>query len=334
MSDDGEEEDEEICPFDCCPEEGCVSSICPECWTEGCGLDGAFGCCADVVDVINPCLDAVAKGICFLGSPIAFPLIFCFDPSPHTNESSGWSVSMLRAPLKRPFACCFATICMPCGQWDLRRRALDGDFTKYKLWQGYHDGPQCFATVCPSAPITIESGTYGEQDCPRAFLFLEVCCLGLTCSPCCSFYVSRQYMMEDRDLDIDPTEARFGKCQEFFYNVMETIMMIACCAQCFGCCVGCCAPDSEGAQELEEETRGCSSALYDIARTIRNGLTSVEVLAIGCMSAQMVHEHIVGVRGEKTKLVNGEDDDKDDDDDSDEEVELAAPNSNEMKRDD
>ena len=77
--------------------------------------------------------------------------------------------------------------------------------SKYKLWQGYHDGPQCMARRCPGAPITIEAGTYGEQNCPEAFLCLEVWCAAGIWSMCCAFDVTRRMVREERGLGKDPT---------------------------------------------------------------------------------------------------------------------------------
>ncbi len=113
-----------------------VDTVCPECWKNGCGLDGCFGVCADGLEVVNPVVEQIGSLIWIFGSPLAFPCIFCFSPEPHTDESSGYEISMLQAPCKRPFTCCFATFCLPCCQWYNRRKVLGNDMTKYKLWQG------------------------------------------------------------------------------------------------------------------------------------------------------------------------------------------------------
>jgi hypothetical protein len=143
-------------------------------WTNGCGLNPLFSTCATVLEGVTPIVEQFGNCIWILGSPLAFPLVFCFSSNPHTNESSGYEISMCEAPYKRPITCCLSTLCVPCSQWYVRRVVLHNDMTKYKLWQGYHDGPQCCARSCPNAPITIKSGTYGEQDCPNFFLCLEV----------------------------------------------------------------------------------------------------------------------------------------------------------------
>ena len=115
--------------------DGCVDSTCPQCVQNGCGLDGAFGQCANCLETVSPCIEWLSDLIWVFGSPLAFPFIFCFDPG--TTESGGWRISMLESPLRRPLECCGAMTCCPCGQWYLRRQALGGDMSKYKLWQGY-----------------------------------------------------------------------------------------------------------------------------------------------------------------------------------------------------
>ena len=151
-----------------------VDQNCCAFWTNGCGLNPLFRTCAEVLEAVTPVVEQFGNVIWIFGSPLAFPLVFCFSPDPHTKESSGYEISMCEAPCRRPITCCFATLCVPCAQWHARRVVLQYDMSKYKLWQGYHDGPQCCARVCPKAPIIIRSGTYGEQKCPNLFLCLEV----------------------------------------------------------------------------------------------------------------------------------------------------------------
>ena len=258
----------------------------------GCGLNSCMGGCADALEVVTPVAETAAKVFWCLGSPLAFPIIFCFDSDPHTQESSGWDVGMMQAPMKAPLTCCMSTICVPCGQYYVRKHAvLNGDMTKYKLWQGRHDGPHCLAVHCPRAPITIEAGTYGEQKCPNLFLCAEVTCLGGCFAPCCAFDVSRDIMKEERSLGIDPVEARFEKCQGFFGELMACAACTACCLRCSSCLLGCIATESDGAQELSGEARRLSSACYSLSRTCFRGMIAVQIMAIGCMSSQMIHEH-------------------------------------------
>uniref|UniRef100_A0A7S3V5Q2 Uncharacterized protein n=1 Tax=Chaetoceros debilis TaxID=122233 RepID=A0A7S3V5Q2_9STRA len=259
---------------------------------EGCGCNECMGRCADVLECITPIAESSAKLICCLGSPLAFPLIFCFDSDPHTHESSGWNITMMQTPSKASLACCLSTICVPCGQFYVRKYAvLNGDMSKYKLWQGKHDGPHCLANYCKGAPCTIESGSYGEQKCPNAFLCAEVTCLGCgLCSPCCAFDVSRDMMKEERGLGTDPVEARFDKCQGFFGELMGCAACAACQLRILSCCLGSIATESEGAQELSGEARRLSSACARLSQICFRGLISVKIIAMGCMSAQMVHE--------------------------------------------
>jgi hypothetical protein len=267
-----------------------VAGNCPAWWKDGCGLNGCFGTCADGLEAVNPCMESIAGVIWIFGSPLAFPFIFCFSPDPHTHESSGYEISALQAPMYRPITCCSSMVCLPCAQWHLRRKVLGGDMTKYKLWQGQHDGPQCCARRCPGTFITIEAGTYGEQDCPDAFLCLEVWILGGMWSSCCAFDVSRRVLREERGLNTDPTEARQNKCTGFFGNIMTCMMQAGFCCCLTSCCLGLCAPDSEGAQECSGEAGRASRACCSIAHSLWKGIMYTKVITMGCMSAQMIHE--------------------------------------------
>jgi hypothetical protein len=242
--------------------------------------------------------------------------VFGFVDRPWPFHSS---FVLIRA--RRPIHCCLYTICAPCGQWILRRQLLDYDMTKYKLWQGYHDGPKCCATRCPGAPITIESGTYGESKCPNAFLCAEVWCLGCIWSACCSFDVNRRMIKAQRNLGEDPTKVRVIKCIGFFSRIMQSLFQLACCVCIASCCIGCCAPDSEGAQECSGEGSRASGACFSCARTIWKGIWSVKVIAMGCMSTQMDVEMKQGqpLVSQPTKQImqRGGDDTLDDDEDPD-----------------
>lgn len=276
-----------------------VCCACAKVWKEGCGCDGAFAGCADGLQRVQPCLQAFSSAIWCLGSPVAFPFVFCFSPEPHTNESSGWAISMLQAPCAEPCACCLTTVCLPCGQWELRRRALDGDWSRYKLWQGYHDGPHCCAAFFKGAPVVIEAGTHGEQSCPHAFLCAEVWCLGGPCSSCCAFDATRRLMQDHFALGTDPTEARQHKCAACFGNAAHQCSKAACCLCLAGCLAGCCAPESGGAQEFAADARHGAGACWRVAYTLHRGIWSVKLLAIGCMSAQMLHEQGLRARAER-----------------------------------
>lgn len=271
----------------------CLSGVCCDCWTEGCGpMDACFAGTADGLEMLNPIMEYVADLIWCLGSPLAFPLVFCFQaPRPDDMDppGGGWYLPMIDAPLARPLCCCCGmTLCAPCGQFYLRRRLLDGDMTRYRLWQGMHDGPHCLARRCPGAPITIQSGTYGEQNCPHAFLAAEVCCLGGCWSVCCAFDVNRRLIKQERTyLKDDPTEIRVNKCIGFFSALASKLCMLGCCVCVTSMCIGCCASESEGAQECSAAGQRAGGACRSCARTCWRGIWSVKVIAMGCMSTQM-----------------------------------------------
>lgn len=272
-------------------EADCVDRMCCDCWTGGCGLDGCFGCVASGLEAINPIMEYVADCIWICGSPLAFPLVFCFPPGQETEPpGGGWQISMMETPIRAPCQWCIFTMLPCCGQWYLRYKLLDGDMSKYKLWQGYHDGPHCLARQCPGAPCTIESGTYGESNCPHAFLCLEVSVLAGAWSVCCSFNVNRRMIKDERKLGNDPTENRVDSCIGFFSNLASQccclgVMVCVCSAA-----IGCCAPNSPGAQECSQEGGQAGAACRSCAQTCWRGIWSVKIIAMGCMSAQMDHE--------------------------------------------
>lgn len=268
--------------------QNCVGDNCCSCWTEGCGLDGCFGVVADGLETVNPCMERVADAIWIFGSPLAFPIVFCFGDGPETDPpGGGWRVPMILTPIKHPLRCCFYTACAPCGQFALRRKLLDNDMSRYKLWQGYHDGPHCLARRCEGAPITIEAGTYGEERCPNAFLAAEVCFLGCAFSVCCSFDVNRRMIKDQRNLDNDPLENRVNHCVGFFSDLASHLCMCGMCAWCGSCLIGLCAPDSEGAQECSGEGGRAARACFSCAHTCWKGIWSVKIIAMGCASSQM-----------------------------------------------
>ena len=283
--------------------QGCVNAICCDCWTNGCGLDGVFGTIADCLECAAGPLEYCADVIWCFGSPLAFPIVFCFSAEPQNSEQpqgpgGGWDITMLQSPVRNPLMCCFATLCPCCGQWVARREALHGDMSKYKLWQGQHDGPQCCARACPSAPITIRSGTYGEDKCPEAFLCLEVCCLGGIYSVCCAHNVTRRLVREEYGLGDDATEIRVTKCVDCFGTIMRACCHCALCLRCSSCLVGCCAPGSDGAQECSGDGARAARACFRIGMIIWRGIMSVKLIAMGCMTAQQsthLHNHDAGV---------------------------------------
>lgn len=199
-------------------------------------------------------------------------------------------MAMIATPVRSPLRCCFYTACAPIGQWHMRRQLLGGDMSKYKLWQGYHDGPVCLARRCPGAPFTIKSGTYGESQCPNAFLCAEVWFLGCAWSVCCSHDVNRRMIKEERRLGNDPLENRVNHCVGFFSSLANQLCMCGFCVHVASCCVGLCAPDSGGAQECSGEGGRAANACMSCAHTCWKGIWSVRLLALGCASSQMDFE--------------------------------------------
>ena len=272
-----------------------VQGVCCDCWTGGCGCDAGFGMIADGLEAINPCMESIADCIWILGSPLAFPIVFCFPPGEETDPpNGGWQMPMIQTPCQRPCHCLLYTACTPCGQWHMRRKALNYDMTKYKLWQGMHDGPQCCARRCPGMPIVIEAGTYNEDKCPNTFLCLEVWCLAGIWSTCCAFDVTRRLIKNERNLGTDPTEHRVNSCIGFFSRIARQLCACACCMYCTSCLVGCCAPDSAGAQECSGEAGRAARACFRCVHTCWRGIWSVKIIAMGCMSTQQHYELNVG----------------------------------------
>ena len=76
---------------------GAVDGACPNWWKQGCGCNACFGTVADVLEMVSPVVEQIGTCIWILGSPLAFPIIFCFPSEPHTRESSGYAIGMMEA---------------------------------------------------------------------------------------------------------------------------------------------------------------------------------------------------------------------------------------------
>lgn len=77
-----------------------VDKFCPAWWKEGCGAcNQCFGVCADGLETVTPIVEQCGSIIWIMGSPLAFPLIFCFPAAPHTRYVS-YGSSCLVCPLK------------------------------------------------------------------------------------------------------------------------------------------------------------------------------------------------------------------------------------------
>lgn len=239
---------------------------------------------ADAMDYFAEYSEYIGRLVGCFASPLAFPLVYCF-PADGDLGGSPWNVSMEEAPFKQPAVCCCSFCCLNLTQYWVRQRVLDGDMSRYKCFQGLRDGPYCCATCIPSAPFTFKAGTYGEQDCPAVCLCAEV-----AFCPYCAFQASREVQRSERSLGIDPTEVRVSKCLELFGQIAHCLCCVGCCIKCGGCCVGCCLGQTEGAQDFDASSQRLGNSLLQIANGIRRGMHWVIVIAVGCMSAQMVHE--------------------------------------------
>jgi hypothetical protein len=107
---------------------------------------------------------------------------------------------------------------------------------------------------------------------------------------CCSYGVNRRMIKEQRNLGDDPTEVRVESCIHFFSTIASQLCMIGCCCCITSKLVGCCASGSEGAQECSQEGTRAGNACLSCARTCWRGIWSVQLIAMGCASAQMEKE--------------------------------------------
>lgn len=128
--------------------------------------------------------------------------IFC-DDGPIDNDprptGARFKTDMMNAPCADPL-CCLASCFCPCpAAFVNRKRALEGDMTKYTCCQGYYDG------VCCCSP-----GECGEQSAPNLCLCLEV-----TCCHSCAVYSTRSLVMDQKNLQSDPMDRRIVRFNNF-----------------------------------------------------------------------------------------------------------------------
>lgn len=101
--------------------------------------------------------------------------------------------------------CLVGMICYPCCAFTTRKKALDGDMSKYTCCQGYMDG------ICCGLP---KAGTYGESTYPACCLCLEsCCCAGLNVSS------TRLFVMDRYELTSDPCDRRLIR----FNNALQCL---------------------------------------------------------------------------------------------------------------
>jgi len=114
------------------------------------------------------------------------------DPRPTGNA---FKTTLFDAPCNDPACCAAACFCHWCVQFELRRKVLNYDMTKYICCQGYANNC-CFT-----------AGTCGEQSCPEVCLCCEVLLF-----PCLSISATRLYVMDAKGLQSDPCDRRMIRC--------------------------------------------------------------------------------------------------------------------------
>lgn len=135
--------------------------------------------------------------------------------------SNTWHTDLSSACPSAPCYCCFATWCSWCASYQLRRRALYGDMSRYLCCNG--DWP------C--------SGRCGEQKCPSTCLCMEVIC----CFP--QSVASTRWMLQD-EMRIHNT-----KCDTAIVSVMICAQYLACC-----CWLAACITGEQSLQQLAQLT--------------------------------------------------------------------------------
>lgn len=110
-------------------------------------------------------------------------------------QGNMFKTGLMDAPCADPTCCCLACICNPCTQWELRRKILNYDMTKYSCCQGYLNCG-CF-----------RAGECCEQSCPECCL----CCEVVLC-PSCAISATRFYVMDWKGLQSDPCDRRLIRC--------------------------------------------------------------------------------------------------------------------------
>jgi len=143
--------------------------------------------------------------LCFGDGPI--------DGDPRAMYGNNWQTGMMEAPCKDPMCFCLGMLpcIMPCVQYKLREKALNGDISNYKCCQGYYDN-RCF-----------KAGKYGDTG--SAFcMCIEACC----CTEC-MVSSSRMLVMDSLDIMPDPCDnriIRFNNCLQLLSCVCWIASMI------------------------------------------------------------------------------------------------------------
>lgn len=125
------------------------------------------------------------------------------------NYPRTWKMDLFN-PCASPGFCCYALVCGYCASYQLRRRALYGDMSRYI----------CCAGSCPC------SGRFGEQSCPELCLCMEV-------SLCFAQSVaSTRYLIQD-EMQLQNTQ-----CDNCIIGTMICAQYLACICWLAACITG------------------------------------------------------------------------------------------------
>jgi len=160
---------------------------------------------------------------------------------------------MFRAPCAEPGCWCASTICMPCAQVHMRKKALNhvdpgSGWSNYECCQGMFGGFCC-----------LQPGKCGESSCPQVCMCAEACCFpGLAAS------VNSMVVRQKHSLGLDEDDVRLIRCS-------NCLMVFSVVLGCLGICF-----DWDGERECI---------------TIVNCIADVTFCCVsGCMTAQTYHE--------------------------------------------
>jgi len=118
-----------------------------------------------------------------------------------------FKTQMMDAPCADPSCFCLMCVCHPCTSFELRRKVLNYDMSRYSCCQGY------FNLCCFTA------GECGESSCPECCLCCEV-----LCCPSCAISATRLYVMDWKGLQSDPCDRRlirFNNCVQLLACICD-----------------------------------------------------------------------------------------------------------------
>ncbi|KAK9802708.1 hypothetical protein WJX73_009701 [Symbiochloris irregularis] len=136
-----------------------------------------------------------------------------------SQYSHTWHTDLMHATCADPCYCILALICPPCVSYDVRKKALYNDMTRYVCCNG----------DCPC------SGRMGEQSCPELCLCAEVWfCFTQSVA-------STRWMLQD-EMHISNTS-----CDNCLIGTMICCQYLACCVNIAACIAG--IPDLDAAAD-------------------------------------------------------------------------------------